>query len=103
MKEHKTINGVVFEVHHIQGSVDCMADNVIRHSKRLHDCYSRPSQTKIAIYNDWMSWARGVENLYTFDVDTYNSNIFTLSGVIESDKNIEVIHITPTKHILYTV
>ena len=103
MRETKSINGVTFQVYHVEGNIEQMASDVIRRSKRLHDCYDRPSARKLIIYNEWMKWGRGVENLYTFDIDTYNTNIFTLSGVIENDDSIEVIHITPTKHILYTV
>lgn len=104
MKEQKQINGVVFEVKHITPSeLHQMACYTVSKVKALDDCYERPSQTKKDIYDMWIRWSQSVTDLYTFDVDTYNTNVFTLSGVLEySHGMVEVIHITPTKHILYT-
>lgn len=42
------------------------------------DAYARPSNTKISIYNDWCAWFIN-HNGYC-QVDTYNSNFFTLHG-----------------------
>lgn len=105
MKEQKVINGVVFDVKHIApNELHQKAQYTISHVKLLDECYQRPSITKRAIYNTWFNWFESVEYMYSFGVDTYNTNVFTLSGVLEySHGMIEVIHITPTKHILYTV
>ena len=104
MKEHKQINGVVFEVKHVGDELWKTASQVVKRVKTLDDCYNRPSQIKKDIYDMWMEWSQAVTDLYTFDVDTYNTNVFTLSGVLEySHGMVEVIHITPTRHILYTV
>lgn len=104
-KETRTINQVDFTVKHISADeLYKMGEYVIRNTKSLDDCYKRPSVYKECVYKGWKLWASDVDNIYTFDVDTYNTNIFTLSGVIEySFGKIEVIHITPTKKILYTV
>lgn len=103
MKEHKQINGVVFEVKHVGDELWKTAAQVVKRVKSLDDCYDRPSQAKQDIYDMWVRWSQAVTDLYTFDVDTYNTNVFTLSGVLEySHGMVEVIHITPTKHILYT-
>ena len=104
MKEQRTINEVTFTVKHISpDELHKMACYTVSKVKSLDDCYDRPSQTKKDIYNYWMRWSQSVTDLYTFDVDTYNTSVFTLSGVIEYTHGmVEVIHITPTKHILYT-
>ena len=104
MKEQRTINGVVFDVKHISPEeLHKMACYTVNKVKSLDDCYQRPSRTKQDIYDTWLRWSNAVTDLYTFDVDTYNTNVFTLSGVLEyAFGMIEVIHITPTKHILYT-
>ena len=103
-KERVIINQVEFTVKHISSDdLYKMAQHVIRNSKSLDDCYKKPSVIKESIYREWKAWSMDVKNLYTFDVDTYNTNVFTLSGVLEySFGMVEVIHITPTKHILYT-
>lgn len=105
MKEQKQINGVVFDIKHITpDELHKLASYTISNVKSLDDCYKRPSYAKQYIYNMWLEWSQAVTDLYTFDVDTYNSNVFTLSGVLEySYGMVEVIHVTPTKHILYTV
>lgn len=105
MKEQKIINDKVFDVKHISSDeLYKMAQYIIQNVKSLDDCYKTPSIRKQQIYDSWMKWSDLVTGLYTFDVDTYNINVFTLSGVIEySFGMIEVIHITPTKNILYTV
>lgn len=104
MKETRTINNVVFEVKHVGVDIWKTATQVIRRVKPLDECYNKPSMRKQNIYREWIEWAYATEDIYTFDVDTFNSNIFTLSGVIEySNGLVEVVHITPTRHILYTV
>ena len=104
MKEHKTIQGVDFEVKHLSpDDLHKLACSVVSRVKSLDDCYKRPSYSKQYIYNMWMEWSNNVVDMYTFDIDTYNTHIFTLSGVIEySFGMVEIIHITPTRHILYT-
>lgn len=104
MKEQKQINGVMFDVKHITpDALHKMACYTISHVKSLDDCYNNPSGTKRVIYSGWINWSLDVKYLSCFDVDTYNTNMFTLSGVLEySQGMVEVIHITPTKNILYT-
>lgn len=107
MKETRTINNVVFEVKHVGDEIWKTATQVIKRVRPLDECYSKPSMRKQHIYREWVEWAYATEDIYTFDVDTYNTyntNIFTLSGVIEYiNGSVEVVHITPTRHILYTV
>lgn len=105
MKEQKMIHGVVFDVKHVTpNELHQMAQRIISNVKTLDECYQRPSIIKRAIYNTWFDWFESLVDMYSFGIDTYNTNVFTLSGVLEySFGMVEVIHITPTKHILYTV
>lgn len=105
MKEQKIINGAVFDVKHISPEeLHQKARYTVNKVKSLDECYKVPSIRKQHIYDMWIRWSNAVTDLYTFDVDTYNTMMFTLSGVLEySFGMVEVIHITPTKNILYTV
>lgn len=65
--------------------------------RTLTDCYTKPSATKISIYNEWLHWA--VENGIThFGVRSYNTNIFTLQGLATVDGVDYVLNITPTSN-----
>ena len=104
MKQYTKINELTFEVKKVsQETIDNMASQVIREYKLLHDCYARCSQVKEAIYNNWMEWASEVDGLYSFGIMSYNTNIFTLGGVIEDAKGnrTDVIRITPSYNYVY--
>lgn len=46
----------------------------------IHDVYGRPSDTKVAIFESWARWF--IDNEGTVTVRSYNSNFFTLHGVV---------------------
>lgn len=51
--------------------------------KSLSDCYARPSDTKMRIYNDWLVWSK--KNNGHMSITGYNCNFFSLAGYITID------------------
>lgn len=70
--------------------------------RTLTDCYTKPSATKISIYNEWLHWA--VDNNIThFGLSSYNSNVFSLQGLATVDGVDYVLIITPSSNKAYIV
>ena len=70
--------------------------------RTLNECYTRPSKTKQAIYKEWVQWANE-NNAKRFGVCSYNTNIFTLDGLIKIGTDMYYIYITPTRQELTRV
>lgn len=81
MKRWLTIelNGKFFELDTKTAGVN--PNMVIR---GIHDVYGRPSATKVAIFEHWARWF--IDNGGTVTVRSYNSNFFTLHGVVQDDE-----------------
>ena len=64
--------------------------------RTLHDVYKKPSTLKVAIYNDWINWFNCCsENANDFiTVESYNTNFFTLSGVVTINDGTYIIKVT---------
>lgn len=64
--------------------------------RSLYDVYKKPSASKVAIYNDWINWFNCCsENTNDFiTVDSYNTNFFTLSGVVTINDETYIIKVT---------
>ena len=69
----------------------------------IDEAYKRPSNTKIDIYNSWWKWYTELENLTDcetsvdfgrFGVCSYNSNFFTLSGLVHRGEKDIYLYIT---------
>ena len=64
---------------------------LIQHDKSFSRCYQNPSDTKIAIYKDWMKWANnpylcdpfGYLECETILVNSFNVFQFTLDIVLD--------------------
>lgn len=87
----------------VQRSKYASVNNLTRYAGRtLTDCYTKPSPTKASIYIDWLKWAsdNGVDY---FGVNSYNTSIFTLQGLIEIDSTIYLLHITPSSNKAYII
>lgn len=69
------INGVNFE---LDTKVAGVNPNMI--IRGIHDVYTRPSETKVDIYDWWATWF--ITHDGTVTVRSYNSMIFTLHGVV---------------------
>ena len=85
----------------VQHSKYAKVSNLLYASGRtLDDCYTRPSATKQSIYWDWLMWAND-NNVQYFGVRSYNSNMFTLQGMVEIDGLYYILEITPTRNTAY--
>lgn len=75
-----TINNETFEL----GKPMTFMDMPHISMRDLDDCYTRPSMTKVRIFNQWQNWF--INNDGYCGVMSYNSNFFTINGLVE-DKN----------------
>lgn len=97
---HVELNGVTFQLnkkhpipyeHNLGGYRD------------IYSAYGRPSQTKIAIWEDWDSWFR--ENGGYCKITSMNCNFFSITGFVtdkETNKRY-MAYITYANHYLYEV
>lgn len=98
MKKNITIDNRTFEV---KRSKYANANNLYRYSHRgIYQCYDRPSTTKVEIYHDWEKWVY-MNDVEYFGIKSYNSNIFTLQGLINYQGQIYILEITPTRNTAY--
>ena len=77
------INDVTFELtiprHHVDPNYSrfgCECD--------IYDFYDRPSRFKVAIWEDWLNWARDTDNVVTFYISGANGFQFTISGCVQT-------------------
>lgn len=94
----KTIDiyGVVFELSNKP------VVNIHRiNNRNLHDCYSKPSATKISIYNYWSDYFINKLNTYDFGILGYNSMIFSIEAMFVYEGVRYYAKITPTHNYLY--
>ena len=90
-KKTITINERTFELVSRQGVY-----REIHPHRSIWDCYSKPSRTKVEIYEDWLKWAVEAD-VESFGVCGYNCNIFTLTGLFyNNDDECYFLKITPT-------
>ena len=67
------INGRTFEL--------CGTTNRCTVKQRdIRDCYARPSETKMSIWFDWVTWFMKT-GIFEYGVSSYNSNFFTINAV----------------------
>ena len=101
MKQFKTFNGRTFEVlSKPTKRVISILLNVSHpwapyrsDAQTIYQAYDKPSQRKVSIYEDWVSFFYGIEaDLFKMVIPTHNSQIFTIA-VRMDDK---LFYITPT-------
>lgn len=93
------INNMEFN---LKGVVNSEHINNLKFDK-LENCYARPSQAKINIYNNWYNTLANDSSILYYGVGSYNCNIFTINSVIELNNKKYYLHITPTKNECYEV
>ena len=88
----ETINGERFEVNHVDTYTTAPHVN----TRDIDDCYGRPSSTKLRIFNEWSNWF--LNNDGYCGVYSYNSNIFTITGVVvdKETQKLYYCYITPS-------
>ena len=98
MKQYITINYERFEL-----KKATVKGRPIYHALDIFDAYERPSYRKQCIFREWKKWAYDSE-VYNFGINSYNTNIFTLTGQWDSDDGTEYyLYITPTKQEAYII
>ena len=90
MKNIITIGNEEFEV---KKAIDFMP---VYKRLGIFSAYTRPSQIKIGIYRYWENWANE-NNITLFGIQSYNTNMFTLSGITYIDGTFYDIYITKTR------
>ena len=48
--------------------------------KGIYDVYGRPSETKVLIWKNWVTWFVSNDGVCT--ISSYNSNFFSIHGVV---------------------
>ena len=92
------LNGVTFKVTNPRTPVRPFSGWFCDENE-IFNCYERPSLTKIAIWNDWLKWARETEG-----VTGYNCMQFTISGFyVDENGNEYNIHIIKSRNELIKV
>lgn len=88
-----TIKGMIFN---LQGA--CSYDEAINqdYTTTLHSAYNKPSTTKECIYKEWSHWAYCEADATCFSIKSYNSNIFTLHGIVDDGEHKYYVVITPS-------
>ena len=89
MKRTITLKGIQFE----EKKPVSMAEHVIVR-RDLMECYKKPSNIKMIIWNDWCEWFHKFE-VYNYTVASYNCNFFTIEGEIYYGGEWFFIRITP--------
>lgn len=105
MKQYIKLNNETFEVKKVKGKL---------HPLRLRDlldCYNRPSNLKMSIYNNWVNWLMKLNGISTdmhfnpMTVVSYNSMVFTLGCDVYNNENklIGQLYISKTRQEFWTV
>lgn len=103
MTKYTEINGEQFEVIRSKKTDDFFHWHIsheIAHT--LEECYSRPSDAKRAIFEEWREWA--VDSwpvVYQFGITSYNTFMFTLGALYDGELGDGYIQITPAHNRLY--
>lgn len=95
------INGQEFE---IKGAKSLsLVESLIY--KNLSECYTKPSNIKQSIYNDWMY--KLIQNydttVYRYGINSYNTNMFTLHCYLKINDTKYYLYITKTKNWAFVV
>ena len=68
----------------------------------LQECYNKPSQAKINIYDEWIEFCYKNSDLFTAcGVESFNTMCFTLDFIISNGLDNFYAHITPVHNYLY--
>ena len=105
MKKYIELNNETFEVKKAKGEL-----HPIKEVRTLTDCYAKPSDTKRAIYNEWLNWYLTVDSpvyeIVNMTVQSYNVNMFTIRMDVFDAKTYEFIgqlYITKTRQEFWTI
>ena len=96
------LNGRLFRVHKSKYAEDYKKD-LARHAYRsIYQCYTKPSEAKVAIYKDWEEWAY-LNDVEYFGVSGYSCFQFSLQGLVQHNGHTYILHITKDSNKAYIV
>lgn len=108
MKKYVELNGKIFEYNEKHFTQDELAE--LSHStKKIFSCYSKPSQAKISVYNEWKDYYNQLKGSFYYGIISYNVHFFSLLWIIEEQELFEnpksdyVVKITPTRNYITRV
>lgn len=96
------INGYEFELAKDTRNFYEVINSQNHFGRTLWDCYTRPSHMKELIYALWKNWFDSLEQpqphmyAHRMGVYSYNTNVFTLSMLIQVDGKYYFLKITPS-------
>ena len=96
------LGGINFEehtskMHPVAPITGCVRDEIFEH-------YAKPSVTKISIWNDWCDWCDKMNQLgydCGIQIESHNSNFFTITGSVRKGDEVVDLWITATHNRLY--
>lgn len=70
----------------------------------IYNCYSRPSDTKIYIYNKYYNLLlENTDDVIRYGVGGYNCFMFTLNAIVKIDGVLYYVYITKTKNEIHRI
>lgn len=105
MKQYIKLNNEIFEVKKVKSKLRPLR------LRDLLDCYNKPSNSKISIYNYWVNWLMKLNDISTdmhfnpMTVISYNTMMFTLGCDVYNNENklIGQLYITKTRQEFWAV
>lgn len=97
MKQYIKLNNETFEVKKAKGKLYPLR------LRGLLDCYNKPSNLKISIYNYWVNWLMELNYISNdthfnpMSVLSYNAKVFTLGCDVYNNENKLIGHLYITK------
>lgn len=103
MTRYTEINGEQFEVIRSKKTDDLVKWHTTHYIARsLYECYERPSDAKIGIFEEWEEWAaQTYPVVYQFGITSYNGFRFTLGALYDGELGEGYIQITANHNRLY--
>ena len=80
-----TINNEIFEVTEPRKNIHSIS-GCIAGDYEIYRFYDRPSEYKLAIWMDWLKWARTTEGIKVFEIASANGFKFTIQGLYEDEQ-----------------
>ena len=69
----------------------------------IYECYSRPSNEKVNIYNYWRDLIYNNCEVVNYGIRGYNCNMFSLNAIVRIEEEYYYIYITKTKNEIYKI
>ena len=100
-----TLNGHTFKVTRPRKDIPSNCTCGMGSENSIYEHYGRPSDTKVAIWESWLKWAKETDGVTDFNICSANGYMFTIHGFYYDEENDHGynIYITPSKNELIEV